>query len=284
MRIYITEGIGQPAKEKAGRTVNRRPLTKAKWLQFYNADSLYSTPEGTRLSFILNENDFGYELASKDKLRVTVTCDLKLNELNNLKVNLEGITREHDLIFEDIWSACWLGLFQQFNFNPLMSLIKPQARSWEKEPFEYMSKTSVKPTTLILDTEKEMGFKATEINAVLLAERYLKFVDFFNGNDPMKWLAVEGIFTDWKHYNLFEKNVINEKTRKQAHYELAKKRERTIKTYLGRARELEVLSKVGTGNRGGKLTKKGEKILVNYVLYTNQNKKVLDSVKYEVRK
>ena len=102
MRIYITEGIGLPAKEKAGRTVNRRPLTKAKWLQFYNADSLYSTPEGTRLSFILDENDFGYELASKDKLRVTVTCDLKLNELNNLKVNLEGITREHDLIFEDI--------------------------------------------------------------------------------------------------------------------------------------------------------------------------------------
>ena len=69
MRIYITEGIGQA---KAGRTVNRRPLTKAKWLQFYNADSLYSTPEGTRLSFILDENDFGYELASKDKLRVTV--------------------------------------------------------------------------------------------------------------------------------------------------------------------------------------------------------------------
>ena len=30
MRIYITEGIGQA---KAGRTVNRRPLTKAKWFQ-----------------------------------------------------------------------------------------------------------------------------------------------------------------------------------------------------------------------------------------------------------
>ena len=132
MRIYITEGIGLPAK-KAGRTVNRRPLTK---LSGCSSIMLIASTQPLRVqdfSFILDENDFGYELASKDKLRVTVTCDLKLNELNNLKVNLEGITREHDLIFEDIWSACWLGLFQQFNFNPLMSLIKPQARSWEKE-------------------------------------------------------------------------------------------------------------------------------------------------------
>ena len=186
MRIFITEGIGLPAKEKAGRTVNRRPLTKAKWLQFYNADSLYSTPEGTRLSFILNENDFGYELASKDKLRVTVTCDLKLNELNNLKVNLEGITREHDLIFEDIWSACWLGLFQQFNFNPLMTLIKPQARSWEKDEFEYMTKTSTKPATLVLDTEKEAK---TFVNEIRDVEKAIKDTERKLNPDPKKRFA-----------------------------------------------------------------------------------------------
>ena len=283
MNIYITEGFNQPSKTGITST-RRKPLTLSKWLEFYNADSFYSTPPGTRLYLVLNEDDFGYKTTNKNRLQVSVSCDIQFNELNDLTVNLKGITREHELIFEDIWKTCWLGLFKEFNFNPLMSLIKPQARTWVKDEFEYMTKSSIKPTTLVLNTKKEMGFSFKELNAVLLAEKYLRYVDFFKGNEPVKWLAVEGIFTDWKHYQHFEKYVVNETTRKKAHWEIAKKRERTTKTYLQRSRELGILTKVGTGNRGGNLTKKGREILEKYVLYTEQDKRVLESVKYEVRK
>lgn len=283
MNIYITEGINQPSKTGT-ITTRRKPLTLSKWLEFYNPDSFYSTPPGTRLSLVLNEDDFGYKTTNKNKLQVSVSCDIKFNELNDLTVNLQGITREHELIFEDIWKACWLGLFKEFNFNPLMSLIKPHARIWVKDEYEYMTKSLTNHVTLELNTKKEMGFSITELNAVLLAEKYLRYVDFFKGNEPVKWLAVEGIFTDWKHYQNFETNVVNETTRKKAHWEIAKKRERTTKTYLQRSRELGILTKVGTGNRGGNLTKKGREILEKYVLYTEQDKRVLESVKYEVRK
>jgi len=40
----------------------------------------------------------------------------------------------------------------------------------------------------------------------------------------------------------------------------------------------------GTGNIGGKLSDKSKAILEKYIQITNQDKKVLEHIKYEVRK
>ena len=87
MNIYITEGINQPSKTGTTST-RRKPLTLSKWLEFYNADSFYSTPPGTRLSLVLNEDDFGYKTTNKNRLQVSVSCDIQFNELNGI-LNLQ---------------------------------------------------------------------------------------------------------------------------------------------------------------------------------------------------
>jgi len=114
--------------------------------------------------------------------------------------------------------------------------------------------------------------------------RYLTFVDFFKDNDPLKWTSVAPIFDDFKSYDKFIDNVVNKETRVKADYEFALKLYNRSKTYLNRAVESGILIRGGTGNLGGKLTEKSEEILKRYIQITNQDKKILEHIKYEVRK
>ena len=132
--------------------------------------------------------------------------------------------------------------------------------------------------------QQKIGCSWKELFLLFQAMRYLTFVDFFNGNDPLKWLSVAPIFDDYKSYEKFLDNVVEKKTRVKADYDFAQKKYRTTKTYLNRAVESGLLKRFGTGTSGGMLTDKAVEILFKYVQLTNQNIKVLDHIQYESRK
>ena len=286
MKVYITPVLVEEPEGKILARSTRRPLTKTYWAEHYTYENIFSLPN--RLAFVGNQDDFGFDLASDNGLRVVINCDLKFNKLVNFKMQVEGIDREHNLSFEDFYTACWLALFQQFNYNPMKSLVKEQFREYTRE-FEYMSKfpDDLRAVGLMISNnqlQQKIGCSWKELNLLFQAMRYISFVDFFNGNDPLKWLSVAPIFDDYKSYEKFLDNVVEKKTRVKADYDFAQKQYRNTKTYLNRAVESKLLKRFGTGTSGGMLTDKAVEILFKYVQLTNQNKKVLDHIQYESRK
>ena len=286
MKVYITPVEVVEPKGNTSARLKRRQLTKSYWEEHYTYETLFTLPN--RLAFVGNQDDFGFDLASENELRVVINCDLKFNQLSNFKMQVVGISREQELSFNDLFTACWLTLFQQFNYNPMKSLVKEQLREYTKE-FEYMTKfpSDIRAVGLMISNKQlneKIGCSWKDLHLLFQSMRYLTFVDFFKDNDPLKWTSVAPIFDDFKSYDKFMDNVVNKETRVKADYEFALKLYNRSKTYLNRAVESGILIRGGTGNLGGKLTEKSEEILKRYIQITNQDKKILEHIKYEVRK
>ena len=286
MKVYITPVEVVEPKGKTTTRPYRRPLTKSYWAEHYTYENIFTLPN--RLAFVGNQDDFGFDLASGNELKVVINCDLKFNQLSNFKMTVEGISREQELSFKTLFTACWLTLFQQFNYNPMKSLVKEQMRTYVKE-FEYMTKfpKDIRATGLLINNKQlneKVGCSWKELNLLFQAMRYLSFVDFFKDNDPLRWTSVAPIFDNFESYDKYMDNVVNEETRVKADYDFAQKLYNNTKTYLNRAVESGILIRRGTGTLGGKLTDKSEEILKRYIQITNQDKKVLKHIKYEVRK
>ena len=115
MKVYITPVEVVEPKGKTTTRPYRQPLTKSYWAEHYTYENIFTLPN--RLAFVGNQDDFGFDLASGNELKVVINCDLKFNQLSNFKMTVEGISREQELSFKDIFTACWLTLFQQFNYN-----------------------------------------------------------------------------------------------------------------------------------------------------------------------
>lgn len=286
MKVYITQVLVDKPKGVVDTTFQKpRLMTKSYWAKHYNWSTLYSLPN--RLSIRGNQDDFGFELDSDENLSVLINCDLKFNKLVNFKVQLEGVSRNHNLHFENIYSACWHALFKQFNFNPTKLLIKEQGDRYT-ENFMYMTRL---PDEAYLDyglwlTNKELkekvGCSFSELYHTFLSMRYLNFVDAFNGIKPVQELAVAPIYEDYKSYSRFVENVVIKETRVKEEHEFAKSRVNNTKTYLNRAVDKGILNRFGTGKSGGMLTQKAVSIIWNYVYCTNQDKRALKHILYEV--
>jgi|DEB0MinimDraft_4_1074332.scaffolds.fasta_scaffold03852_2 hypothetical protein len=286
MKVYITPvEVGEPRGKTTTRPM-RKQLTQSYWAEHYTYENIFTLPN--RLAFVGNQDDFGFDLASDNELKVVINCDLKFNQLVNFKMQVEGISREQELSFKTLFTACWLTLFQQFNYNPMKSLVKEQSRTYVKE-FEYMTKfpSDIRAVGLMINNRQlneKVGCSWKELGLLFQSMRYLAFVDFFKDNDPLKWTSVAPIFDDFKSYDKFMDNVVNKETRVKADYDFSKKLYNNTKTYLNRAVESGILIRGGTGNIGGKLSDKSKEILKKYIQITNQDKKVLEHIKYEVRK
>ena len=170
----------------------------------------------------------------------------------------------------------------------MKSLVKEQMRTYVKE-FEYMTKfpKDIRATGLLINNKQlneKVGCSWKELNLLFQAMRYLSFVDFFKDNDPLRWTSVAPIFDNFESYDKYMDNVNNEETRVKADFDFSKKLYNNTKTYLNRAVESGILIRGGTGTLGGKLTEKSEEILKKYIQITNQDKKILKHIKYEVRK
>lgn len=254
-----------------------KPLTKEVWDKYVTLENYYCFPY--RIAFVVtNPRTLFLPEREREQFEVTILCSLKLNRFEKFTIQATELDRDDDFNFEDVFWAIWYTAFFDFNWNAPNLLIKPQARP-KVQGFEYFTQSSQELAPILTSQDvNKLGFTHRELSFSLLACRYLKFVDFFNGNETLNWLSVAPVFEKSANYTKFLKRVVNEETRVQEDWELAQKQKRNIKTYLNRCVEQGLLERFGSGTIGGELTDKTIGIITKYLEATSQPFQLLDSL------
>lgn len=260
-----------------------KPLTFDVWAKYVNLENLYTFPYRIMIKFE-NPDVLFLPVRARKSFQTTAIFSLKLNRIDNFTIQSTDIFRDDDLRTDDIFWAIWYVLFHDYNWDAPNLLIKKQTRTFEKdEKYWYMSKSYRAPALfLTYENLKDLGITNKELSDTLLACEYLNFVDFFNGAETLKWLSVAPVFEDSRNYKKFLDNVVDEDSRKQDHWEIAKKRQKNYKTYISRI-DPKIMERWGTGVMGGKLTERAIEVLKKYLIATNQPTQLLDSVRLEVK-
>lgn len=275
-----------------GETPSKRilPLTTAKWNLEMTEDTNFSFPNRISITF---KNPEIFSLATskakgyRDHFDITVIFSIKMNRLINFTIQARGLQWEDDLASKDLYYYIWYLLYADYNYDPLNLIIKKQTVTYEEdEEYWYMSK-SEKPVAPVLTNEnyKELGITYKEVEDTLFACEYLNYVAFSNsvGKLDFKWFSVLPMFEDISRYKKFLVNVEEKSTRKDNHWEIAQKLERTAKTYLNNV-DPKIFESFGTEYDGGKFTDRGKEVLEKYLTATNQDSNLIQSVysEYEV--
>jgi hypothetical protein len=254
-----------------------KPLTKEVWDKYVTLENYYCFPY--RIAFVItNPTTLYLPEREREQFEVTILCSFKLNRFEKFTIQATTLDRDDDFNFEDVFWAIWFTAFFDFNWNAPNLLIKPQTKS-RVQGFEYFTQSSQELAPHLTNEDfSKLGFTPRELSSSLLACRYLKFVDFFNGNETLNWLSVAPVFEKPANYTKFLKRVVYEETRVQEDWELAQKQKRNIKTYLNRCVEQGLLERFGSGSIGGKLTDKTIGIITKYLEATSQPFQLLDSL------
>ncbi len=270
----------KPTVEYKERGGSWTPLDWRVWSQIIKDN--YTAPRGTKFRFTFNDPASFLLARRDDRFKVVVICNLRLNRFENYSVTMKGVDHRTDISMTDITTGIWLTMFEDFEYNPLLPLIKPPAvitnEDWKWGSFA----PRLKPAEFEIDDFKKSFID--DVQKVLQALEYLQFVDFFNGRNPLRQMAVKGIYNRYIDYLSFwnawdsesdlakgEINSLRSQVRDQA---------QRIKMPLYRNPYLD-RGKRGGKKVGGKLTDKGENILIEWLSKTNQPLELLDSVRYE---
>ena len=245
-------------------------------------DNNYTAPKGTWFRFTWTEPASFLLARRSDKFKVVVLCKLRLNRFENYQVKMFGVDHRDTISMTDITTGIWLTMFEDFEYNPLLPLIKPPAvitnQQWKWGSFA----PRLKPAEFEIDDFKKTSIN--EVNKVLQAVEYLHFVDFFNGRNPLRQMAVKGIYNRYVDYlgfwNAWESESDRAKGSIDSLRSQVKDQTQRLKTPLARNPYLD-RSKRGGKKVGGRLTDEGVQILFDWVSKTNQPLELLDSVRYE---
>ena len=211
---------------------------------------------------------------------------------------MKGVDHRDEISMTDITTGVWFSMFEDFEYNPLLPLIKPpyvhttirKTDLGDAEEWKYGSwKPKLQPAEFEL---KNLGdLKIKDIEQVLQAIEYLNFVDWFNGTNPVRQMAVKGIYNNFAEYNSFIDKYISSSDRAKGSTDSTFKDEvkaeanRLLKPlyrnpYLDRSKRGKN-AQGKTKKVGGKLTEEGEKILFKWLSISNQDPTLINSVKLE---
>ena len=278
-------------KERGGSWI---PLDWSIWSQI-QLDN-YSAPRGSKFRFTWKDPASFLLARRSDKFKVVVFCNFKLNRFVNISVNLKGVDHRDNISMKSITEGMWLTMLEAFDYNPLLPLVKPPFVHTD-EFWKYGSYAPrLKPAQFEL-----ANFTQTELNnvmKVLQAVDYLNHCDWFNGVNPLRHMAVKGIYNKYADYISFWDEYSSDQAKgltdddlgfgsdlvglahqtKEQAYKLAKPLYRN--PYLDRSKRGKN-QKGKTKKVGGRLTDEGTEILFDWIRRTNQPLELLDSVRYE---
>ena len=159
----------KPTVEYKERGGSWTPLDWRVWLQFENNN--YTAPKGTWFRFTWTEPASFLLARRSDKFKVVVLCKLRLNRFEDYQVKMFGVDHRDTISMTDITTGIWLTMFEDFEYNPLLPLIKPPAvitnQQWKWGSFAPRLESAEFEIT---------DFKKTsinEVNKVLQAVEYL---------------------------------------------------------------------------------------------------------------